>query len=580
MSISILITFLLKHVGLLIAGAFVLLNISPVQELNYKRDSVYHKLFLIFFFGLFGILGTYSGNNIFSSYANLRAMAVIPAGLFGGPVVGLGAGLIAGGHRFLIDPWGFSAFPCATATVLEGLIAGFIHLRYIDRNMNWNLAMLIAFVGESVHMLMVLLLSKPYEQALELVQLIALPMIIGNALGAGLFIHVIKTLYEHREKKDSTQAQRIFDIANNTVRHLRDGLNSASAEATARIIHRRLRVPAVAITDHSHVLVHVGLGNDHHLAGEPILTSSTKKVIMTGNPIFLRKKDAIGCDHQGCPFHSAIIVPLKKGGRIVGTLKFYGSRTAELNRIHFEVARGLTDLLSIQLELEDIQVKDRLLAHAEIRHLQAQINPHFLFNSLNTIASFCRTSPAKARDLILDLSLYMRKNLDSSRGFIKLADELEQINSYVAIETARFGEKVKVNLKVEPGCEEWPIPPLIIQPLVENAIKHGIVTQETGGTVSLTIFQNLDMLEVTVEDDGSGIPDEILATLLDHKDLESHAEGIGLRNSNKRLMQIYGPEYAMEISSSTGEGTSISFHIPNAANYRLTRENHIVAELN
>jgi len=580
MSISALITFLLKHVGLLVAGAFVLLNISPVQELNFKRDSVYHKLFLIFFFGLFGILGTYSGNAIFNSYANLRAMAVIPAGLFGGPVVGLGAGLIAGGHRFLIDPWGFSAFPCAIATILEGLIAGLIHLRYTDRSMNWNLAMLIAFFGESVHMVLVLLLSRPYAQALELVQLIALPMIIGNALGAGLFIHVIKTLYDHREKKDSTQAQRIFDIANNTVRHLRDGLNATSAEATARIIHRRLRVPAVAITDHSRVLVHVGLGNDHHLAGEPILTSSTKKVIQTGNPIFLRKKDAIGCDHPGCPFHSAIIVPLKKGGRIVGTLKFYGSRTAELNRIQFEVARGLTDLLSIQLELEDIQVKDRLLAHAEIKHLQAQINPHFLFNSLNTIASFCRTAPDKARELILDLSLYMRKNLDSSRGFIRLADELEQINSYVAIETARFGDKVQVNLNVEPGCEEWPIPPLIIQPLVENAIKHGIVAQEKGGTVSLNIYRNLDMLEVMVTDDGCGIPENVLTTLLDHRELESHAEGIGLRNSNKRLMQIYGPEYAMEITSSAQLGTCISFHIPDATHHLLTGESPLIAEIN
>ncbi|SDO59390.1 LytS/YhcK type 5TM receptor domain-containing protein [Desulforhopalus singaporensis] len=578
MSISALITFLLKHVGILIAGAFILLNISPVQELNFRRGSGYNKLFLVFFFGIFGVLGTYSGNAIFNSYANLRAMAVIPAGLFGGPIVGLGVGLIAGGHRFLIDPWGFSALPCAIATILEGLAAGFIHLRYPDRNMNWNLAMVLAFVGESMHMLLVLLLSRPYEQALELVKLIALPMIIGNALGAGLFIHVIKTLYTHREKKDSTQAQRIFDIANNTVRHLRSGLNSTTAEATARIIYRRLRVPAVAITDHSHVLVHVGLGNDHHLAGEPIVTSSTRKVIQTGTPIFLRKKDAIGCDRPQCPFHSAIIVPLKKGGRIVGTLKFYGSRTAELNRIQFEVARGLSDLLSIQLELEDIQVKDRLLAHAEIRHLQAQINPHFLFNSLNTIASFCRTAPDKARELILDLSLYMRKNLDSSRGFIRLADELAQINSYVAIETARFGDKIKVNLNIEPGCEDWAIPPLIIQPLVENAIKHGIAANENGGTISLGIFRNLDMLVVMVEDDGCGIPDNILATLLDHRDLESHAEGIGLRNSNKRLMHIYGPEYGMEITSSPQRGTSISFNIPKAASRGLTSEAELATD--
>lgn len=260
MSITLLVTTLLKHVGLLVAGAFVLLTISPVQELNFKRQSAYNRLFLIVFFGLFGILGTYSGNAIFQSIANLRAMAVITAGLFGGPVVGLGAGLIAGGHRFLIDPWGFSAFPCSLATILEGLSAGLIYLRYKEQSMNWKLAMPLAFVDELLHMGLVLLISRPYDQALDLVKVIALPMLIGNTLGAGLFIHLIKTLYEFSEKKDTTQAQKIFDIAQNTVSHLRDGLSSDTAVATARIIYERLEVSAVAITSTSHVLAHVGQG--------------------------------------------------------------------------------------------------------------------------------------------------------------------------------------------------------------------------------------------------------------------------------------------------------------------------------
>lgn len=562
MLITTLITVLLKHVGLLVAGAFVLLSISPVQDLNFKRSSIYNRLFLILFFGFFGILGTYSGNAIFNSIANLRAMAVITAGLFGGPLVGFGAGLIAGGHRFIIDPWGFSAVACSLATIFEGLFAGYMHLRYQERSLDWSRGMILAFIGEMFHMSLVLLFSRPFDQALELVKVIALPMLIGNTLGTGLFIHVIKSLQEFREKKDSTQAQKIFDIANNTVRYLRGGLNKKTALATANIIHQRLPVAAVAVTDTSQVLAHVGAGDDHHLAGKAIRTQSTRDVLATGKPIFLRRHSQIGCSHDNCPFHSAIIVPLKKGGAIVGTLKFYGSATMELNRIQFEIAKGLTDLFSIQLELEDIQVKDKLLAHAEIKHLQAQINPHFLFNSLNTIASFCRTAPEKARDLILDLSLYMRKNLDSSRGYVPLSSELEQINSYLAIEKARFGDLIQVKIDVDPECEDWPIPSLIIQPLVENAIKHGIRSREGGGCIGLKIYRNLDMLEVTVEDDGQGIAKEKLETLLMRKDLESHAEGVGLRNSNQRLEQIYGPEFGMEITGNAGKGTIISFRIP------------------
>ena len=565
MSIALLVTTLMKHVGLLVAGAFVLLTISPVQELNFKRDSVYNRLFLIFFFGMFGILGTYSGNTIFNSIANLRAMAVIPAGLFGGPVVGLGAGLLAGGHRFVIDPWGFSALPCSMATMLEGLLAGLIHLRLKDESMNWKLAMLLAFVGECLHMSMVLIFSRPFDHALALVQVIALPMIVGNTLGAGLFIHVIKTLFDFREKRDSTRTQRIFDIAKSTVTHLRGGLDMASARATAEIIHQRLRVAAVSITDESRVLSHVGLGDDHHLAGEGIRTSATRKVIETGKPLFHKRRGLIGCNEPGCPFTSAIIVPLKKGGHIVGTLKFYGTKTHSLNRVEFEIARGLTDLFSIQLELEDIQIKDRLLSHAEIKHLQAQINPHFLFNSLNTIASFCRTNSERARELILDLSLYMRKNLDSSRGFIKLSDELEQIRSYLAIEKARFGERIRVEIKVDPGCESWPIPSLIIQPLVENAIKHGIINQKNGGSVHLTLSCTAKELSVCVEDDGVGMDRERLQSLLQRQDIESQKEGVGLRNCNHRLEQIYGPQYKMQILSAPDKGTRIAFKIPKSA---------------
>ena len=152
MSIVALMAFLLKQVALLVAGAFVLLTVSPVQELNFRQNSVFNRLFLIIFFGLLGILGTYGGNEIFNSFANLRAMAVITAGLFGGPIVGLGAGLVAGGHRFLIDPWGFSALGCALATITEGFLAGWLQSHLKDRAMDWSVAFFLTIIGETLHM--------------------------------------------------------------------------------------------------------------------------------------------------------------------------------------------------------------------------------------------------------------------------------------------------------------------------------------------------------------------------------------------------------------------------------------------
>ncbi|WP_316861830.1 LytS/YhcK type 5TM receptor domain-containing protein [uncultured Cohaesibacter sp.] len=562
MSIVALLTFLLKQVALLVAGAFVILTLSPVQDINFSRASLSNRLFLIIFFGILGILGTYGGNEIFNSFANLRAMAVVTAGLFGGPVVGLGAGLVAGGHRFLIDPWGFSALSCALATILEGLAAGLMRRWLKERAMDWTVAFFLTILGETMHMGLVLLLSQPFEEALALVQVIMLPMLIGNGLGTVLFVHVIKSIQALRERKASDHTQKIFEIANSTVSHLRFGLNEDSAKAMCNSILERLPVAAVSVTDANLVLAHVGEGSDHHLPGEPFVTKATAQVIVTGEPIFLKEQSLIGCSDRHCPFTSAIIVPLKKNDHIVGTLKFYGSAKQELNSFLFEIAKGLTDLFSIQLELQDIQIKDRLLAHAEIRHLQAQINPHFLFNSLNTIASFCRTAPDRARELILDLSFYMRKNLDSSKGFVRLADELDQVNSYLAIEKARFGERIKVQMDVEKGCEDWPIPSLIIQPLIENAVKHGLRMKAEGGTLGLKISRQDTTLSVVVYDDGVGIPKDVMSSLLEKKPLEAQQGGVGLRNSNLRLEHIYGQDHAMDISSQTHAGTRIQFSIP------------------
>lgn len=564
-----LIITLAERFGLLVGAVFLLLVFTPVQRFGFARTPTRNRtLLLTLFFGLFGILGTYTGNSVFQSVANLRAMAVITGGLFGGPVVGIGAGLIAGGHRILFDLHGFSAVPCGLATFLEGLVAGCVAARLGGQAMSWTIAAPLALVGESLHMGLVLLLSRPYGEAVELVKLIAPPMIAINTFGAAIFVELINVFFQNRERRDSLHAQQILDIANLTVSHLRSGLNLDSALQTALIIHERVQTAAVAVTDTRDVLAHVGAGSDHHLSGRPIHTEATREVVRTGQARYIEDRTGIGCDVADCPNTSAVIVPLTKAGQIVGTLKFYGSEAIPLNNTLFELCKGLGKLFSTQLELEDLRIKEHMLAHAEIRRLQAQINPHFLFNSLNTIGSFCRTNAEKARELLLDLSLYMRKNLDSSRGFIPLSDELDQVRSYLAIEQARFGDRIGVRWNIDESCAGWPIPPLIIQPLVENSVKHGILGRGDGGTVTINASRDEDRLRISVIDDGSGMDDALVRSLLEkialteRAGLDSCRAGIGIRNCASRLEQIYGPECLLDICSRPGQGTRVSFSIP------------------
>lgn len=558
-----IITVLAERFGLMVGVVFLLMTITPVQRMDFTLvESRSRTIMVMLLFGVFGILGTYTGNSVFQSVANLRAMVVITGGLFGGPVVGIGAGLIAGAHRIATDLAGFSAWPCGIATALEGLAAGLIGMWLREKAMNWRIAAGLAIAGETVHMLLILLLSRPFDEAVALIKLIAPPMLLINSFGAALFVEVINIFSRDRERRESLHAQLILDIANLSVSYLRSGLDRQTAEATAEIIHQRVGVAAVAITDTRNVLAHVGEGDDHHLAGRDIRTSATRQVLKTGDPVFLHTSGAIGCNHEACPMTSGIIVPLDKDGEIVGTLKFYGSATRPLNSTLFELAKGLGNLFSTQLELEDIQVKEQMLAHAEIRRLQSQINPHFLFNSLNTITSFCRTNAEKARELLMDLSLYMRRNLDLSRGFIPLREELEQVRSYLAIEQARFGDRIAVDMNIADDCETWPIPPLIIQPLVENSIRHGVLAREQGGQVRVSAARNNGHMEVKVSDDGVGMDEQTLEKVLTRECVDSRHDGIGMRNCLSRLEQIYGPQYSPEVVSAPGQGTSILLRIP------------------
>ena len=156
----------------------------------------------------------------------------------------------------------------------------------------------------------------------------------------------------------------------------------------------------------------------------------------------------------------------------------------------------------------------------------------------------------------------MRRNLDSSRGLIRLSEEVDQTRAYLAIEQARFGERVRAEIDLGPGAEECLVPPLIIQPLVENAVRHGVLPREQGGVVRLCAWRENGHLLVEVHDDGAGMDEEQVRAICGREAHDSLCEGVGARNSNQRLVQLYGPDYGMLVSSAPGEGTSITLRIP------------------
>lgn len=206
----------------------------------------------------------------------------------------------------------------------------------------------------------------------------------------------------------------------------------------------------------------------------------------------------------------------------------------------------------IQNKLEE---QELALMQARVDALISQINPHFLFNTLNTVSSLVRFDPDTARTVVLKLSNILRRRLKAQVHFSPLRQEIEFIDDYLDIEVVRFGrDKLQIRKEIDPETLEVVVPSMILQPLVENAIRHGIGPKIEGGTITLRAWHNNGRLAVEVIDDGVGIPDE--------RRHEVYDSGIGISNVRERLKVLYGQEFTFEIDSKPGKGTAIRFEIP------------------
>jgi len=250
-----------------------------------------------------------------------------------------------------------------------------------------------------------------------------------------------------------------------------------------------------------------------------------------------------------------IAAPMIAKEEVIGVLVLFFSERNHSIESESRLTEGLASLFAVQLELSDLEYQKKMRRRAEYKALQSQINPHFLFNSLNTISYFCREKPERARELILALSKYFRNTLEDSGHMIPLEKELSHVKAYLALAEARFEDRLKVDIEVTGGMS-CTVPNLIIQPLVENAIIHGAM-KRTYGIVSVKVTDNKKSTLITVSDNGPGIPESIISGLYDGKVLS----GVGLENVHKRLISIYGENNGLKILSGS-EGTKIIVEIP------------------
>ena len=338
---------------------------------------------------------------------------------------------------------------------------------------------------------------------------------------------------------------------------LREGLTRDSAERSVRHLRVLLGTPALALTDTAACLAWDGTG-DHH---EPQVTAMVAETIERGRTRSF-DRGSLACDEPGCPVRTAVVSPLVVEDRVVGALAAFAvTPTAGLARAADEVAQWVSG----QLALADLETQRARLAEAEVRALRAQISPHFVYNSLGAIASFVRTDPERARDLLLEFADFTRYSFRRHGEYTTLAEELRSIERYLLLEQARFGDRLQVRLSIAPEVLPVAVPFLCLQPLVENAVRHGLDGaggRGGAGKISIVARDRDQECVIEVEDDGAGEdPEKVRRALAGDDSVDS----VGLGNVDSRLRATFGDEYGVVVETAPGAGTKVIVRVPKFA---------------
>ena len=553
------ISHLISNIGCSAIIAFFFIKIDKANIIiKSKAKSKKDVIALSFFFSLLSISGTYIGLNFNGAILNTRNIGVVAGGLLGGPYVAALTGLVAGIHRAIVNLGRETAIPCAIATIIGGFLTAYVS-RFAKNKDRMFFAFLLAFVVENLSMALILLIQKDKALAQSIVKNFYIPMVFMNSVGAAVLILLVEDIIQKSELIAGNQAKLALEIANKTLPYFR---NTENLNEVCKIIANSLGARATVITDTKEIIA--GFSTDKSVINRSnIRSNNTREVLKTGEVMLVIKddEDEIIEDFFYISPHikSCIILPLKEKNDVSGTLKIFFDTAEKITEKNRYLMIGLSHLISTQMEISKVENLISLLKYSELKALQSQINPHFLFNVLNTMTSLIRTNPEKAREVTIDLSNYLRYNLDNNLKSVELIKELNQIDTYIKIEKSRFGEKLNIIYDVDESLYNFQIPSLIIQPLVENSIKHGILKKRDKGFVKIIVKKIDKDIEVAIEDDGVGIEQVVIDNL--DKKIE---ENIGLKNVHQRLKLLYGE--GLNITK-LEQGTRIKFKILGGVKY-------------
>jgi two-component system LytT family sensor kinase len=383
-------------------------------------------------------------------------------------------------------------------------------------------------------------------------------VVMISALGGALFAVVRLRARQGIVTATQRATYEVLHTAGLAAEPLRTGLSPASAAKAVRHLRALVGSVGLALADRDQILALDGQGGHH---GDQLRSAAVKTIESRRSTVL---GDAeLRCDRVDCPVRGAVVAPLTgPDGRAAGALIAVTDDQPAPGLV--QAALETAHWAGSQVALAELDSSRERLARAEVRALRAQISPHFIYNALTAIGSFVRTDPERARELILEFAEFTRYSFRAHGEFTTLAEELRSIDRYLTIERARFGDRLQVRLQIAPEVLPVSVPFLCLQPLVENAIRHGLSRKPGVGTLSIEARDAGAECHITVEDDGVGMdPAVLVAGVGDPGDGgEDSGQHVGLSNVDERLRSVFGDQFGLVVETGIGSGTKVSMRVP------------------
>ena len=382
---------------------------------------------------------------------------------------------------------------------------------------------------------------------------LALGVVLGIGIAAALAAVWRAVRGSGRRGVPEDAMRAALHAATATLPHLRRGLSSRTAERAVPYLRALTGAAAIALADTRAVLAIDGEGREQVRPGDLL----SRLLERTGDDRLHIVPRLVSSDPT-CPLRSAVLAPLVAQDKRIGTLIAFYRSVGRPSHHELRVVQEAASLVSAQVELSLVAAQEERLAQAELRALRAQISPHFIYNALAAVAGDIHARPEEARDLLIDFAEFTRYLFRDGRSYVTLGEEIEHVERYLRLEQARFRDILHVTIDVPDATRGTVVPAMSVQPLVENAVRHGVERRAGRGRVTISAEIVGGDVELRVADDGIGIERERLGAVL-----AGAGGGIGVSNVDSRLRATFGERYALRIESEVGHGTTAVMTVPN-----------------